>query len=204
MAANVQLSAEELKLVSDPAWILTKNSIIKKVVEMFAELSGEWRKMEVGAGADIHLAIAALEPKISKGEQYKGLPWVMLDYPRMFGKEDVMAVRTMFWWGNCFMVTLHLKGKYLRSYLPVIREHREELEKAGFRPTTAEDQWEHEHSPGEWEGIEDWGDSGDGGDGLSGTRDFLKLAVTIGFDRWNTIEALLTEKFEVLARVLVA
>ena len=96
-----------MRLVTDPAWILTKNSAIGKVVALFGELSGEWREMmgsRVGWG----------DPRISRGEQYKGLPWVMLDYPRVFGKENVLAVRTMFWWGHYFTVTLHLKGEYLR------------------------------------------------------------------------------------------
>ena len=91
--AKVQLSAEEMRLVRDAAWILTKNSVMGKVVAMFGELSGGWK-----------------EPKISKGENYKGLPWVMLDYPRVFGKEDVYAIRTFFLWGHAFSITLHLKG----------------------------------------------------------------------------------------------
>ena len=51
-------------------------------------------------------------PKISKGENYRGLPYVMLDYPRLFGREEVLAIRTFFWWGHGFSVTLHLKGGY--------------------------------------------------------------------------------------------
>jgi hypothetical protein len=179
MDANVRLSAEEMRLVTDPAWILTKNSIIRKVVELFGELSGEWR--------DIFRL--ETEPKISKGEQYKGLPWVMLDYPRTFGKEDVMAIRTLFWWGHCFSVTLHLKGQYLRSYLPVILANRGELDAAGFQPGTADDEWEHEHIPGAWEAM--------------GERSFAKLAVNIGFEKWNDASEMLTEKFAVLVRVLI-
>jgi hypothetical protein len=179
MDAKLQLSAEEMRLVTDPAWILTKNSILRKVVEMFGELSGEWRDI---FGLET-------EPRISKGEQYKGLPWVMLDYPRVFGKEDVLAIRTMFWWGHCFSITLHLKGKYLRSCLPVIQANREELEVAGFRPGMAEDEWEHEHTPGAWEAM--------------GDRHFAKLAVNIGLDRWKEAPGMLTTKFAVLARVLV-
>jgi hypothetical protein len=54
MDAKLQLSAEEMRLVTDPAWILTKNSVIRKVVEMFGELServaGDARAGAVGAG----------------------------------------------------------------------------------------------------------------------------------------------------------
>ncbi|HET6253239.1 MAG TPA: hypothetical protein VFE32_04170 [Puia sp.] len=180
MSAKLLLSAQELRLVTDPAWILTKNSIVRKVVEMFSGLCDEWREM----------LDSPTEPKISRGEQYKGLPWVMLDYPRVFGKEDVMAVRTMFWWGHGFSVTLHLKGEFLRTYLPVILDRRAALEDAGFMPGTAEDEWEHEHTPGTWEDM--------------GTRPFLKLSVNVGFDKWNKAPEILTEKFTALVQILVA
>jgi hypothetical protein len=180
MDAKLQLSAEEMRLVTDPAWILTKNSVILKAVEMFGELSGEWR----------NVFRLETEPKISKGEQYKGLPWVMLDYPRVFGKEDVMAVRTMFWWGHCFSMTLHLKGRHLRTYMPVILSRLAELEAAGFLPGTSEDEWEHEHNPGTW-------------GSLVGNRPFLKMSVNVGLDKWNDASKILTEKFAVLARALV-
>ena len=85
-------------------------------MELFGDLGGEWRGVLPGVGA----GRPGVEPKISKGEKYKGLPWVMLDYPRIFGKEDIMAIGTRFWWGHYFSVTLHLKGGYLRTYLPVI------------------------------------------------------------------------------------
>lgn len=183
MAAKVQLSVEEMRLVTDPAWILTKNSIVRKVMEMFGDLSGEWRGIMDGVAA-------GFGPKISRGEQYKGLPWVMLDYPRIFGKEDILAVRTMFWWGHCFSMTLHLKGEYLRAYLPVIEGRRKVLEEAGFEPGMGDDEWEHEHKTGEWESI--------------GQKPFVKISVNIGLDRWNEAPGILTGKFSVLAGILVS
>jgi hypothetical protein len=188
MDAKVQFSADEMRLVSDPAWILTKNSIIRKVVEVFGELSGEWRGMlpreRMGLLVGTPEAKGSWgDPKISRGEQYKGLPWVMLDYPRVFGKEDVLAVRTMFWWGHYFSVTLHLKGSYLRSYLPVIMSNRGLLEAAGFWPGTSEDEWEHDHRPGAWE---------------MGDRHFLKVSARCELDQ----SELLAEKLSVLAKIL--
>jgi hypothetical protein len=202
MDAKLQLSAEEMRLVTDPAWILTKNSVVRKAVEMFGELSGEWReffRLETGVGGSggMEGGAAETEPKISKGEQYKGLPWVMLDYPRVFGKEDVMAIRTMFWWGHCFSITLHLKGRYLQTYMPVILARLAELEAAGFRPGISADEWEHEHTPGTWDVL------GSGTSDSMGERPFAKLTVNIGLDRWNEASKILTEKFAVLARILV-
>src|SRR5450755_2986522 len=129
-----ELSAEELALVADAGWIMTKNAIIAKVLVLFGELSGNLQEQWKAAGWEQHLAgkeagmamkdtgmlmreagmpikeILETPPRISKGENYKGLPWVVLDYPRAFGRLDVLAVRTLFWWGNYFSVTLHLKG----------------------------------------------------------------------------------------------
>ena len=64
--------------------------------------------------------VAEISPKISKGENYNGLPYVMFDYPRFFTKENVFAVRTFFWWANYFSVTLHLKGEYKEMFAETI------------------------------------------------------------------------------------
>src|SRR6187402_1143085 len=156
-AAKIQLSSAEMALASDPSWILTKNSIMGKAVALMAELSAVYRvewggwagrvfadaaavatlrssdAVPLGGGSPFPEEIFRTDPKISRGENYKGLPYVILDYPRLFGREDVFAVRTMFWWGHSFHVTLHLKGKYQAMFLPVIRQRLSMLAAAGFQ-----------------------------------------------------------------------
>ena len=164
--AKVRLSAEEMRLVRDPAWILTKNSVMGKVVGMMGQLSGGWK-----------------EPKISKGENYKGLPWVMLDYPRVFGKEDVYAIRTFFLWGHAFSVTLHLKGVYREQFLPAILARQAELTAAGFEWGISDDEWAHEHTEETYGPLR----TGDGGaeNGIAGGRAWLKLSARVGLEHWN-------------------
>ena len=58
-------------------------------------------------------AVDALNGKIFRGENYRQLPYLVLDYPKHFSKESVLAFRTMLWWGNFFSCTLHLQGKAL-------------------------------------------------------------------------------------------
>ncbi len=69
----------------------------------------------------------------------------MLDYPRVFGREDVLAIRTFFWWGHGFSVTLHLKGAWRAIYLPVLQQRWAALAAAGFHVGVAADEWRHEH-----------------------------------------------------------
>lgn len=112
--ANVKLSARELDLVCNAAIILTKNNIITKLYDLFGGLS-EYYLLEGNMYLNDDLKIHA--PKISRGENYEGLPWLMLDYPRYFKGGDFCSVRTFFWWGNFISITLQLKGKYQQQLL---------------------------------------------------------------------------------------
>ena len=107
--ANVKLSQRELEIVTDPDFILTKNQVIAKVYTLFGELSEYYQTQAASCLPD---EVKVLSPKISKGENYEGLTWVMLDYPRYFSADHVFAIRTYFWWGHFFSITLQLKGKY--------------------------------------------------------------------------------------------
>ncbi len=139
--AKVSLSGFELQLVTDANIILTKNSIIKKAVDFFGQLSDGYKQefLLTKLPAEILLQPA----KISKGENYLGLPYVMLDYPRCFGKDDVFAIRTFFWWGNFFSITLHVKGIYKELYQKIIIDAIEQnnLNTAWINKNSAE--WEH-------------------------------------------------------------
>lgn len=194
-ATKLRFSPEEMRLVTDAAWILTKNSVMEKVVRMMAELSGDYR--EIWGGYSWEIEIDPGSPKVSRGENYKGLPWVMLDYPRIFGKEDVMAIRTMFWWGHAFMVTLHLKGKYRRLFLPVLRRSWMELDRAGFHVGLAEDEWQHEHGSENYRPM-------NGDEDIESGLSFLKLSAAIGIDQWEKATERLTAGFTVLAAVLAS
>lgn len=114
--SKIQLSADEMQLVSNSAWILTKHRIIEKVYLLFGHLSDQMQVYLAERKQLLPSELFQLPPKISRGEQYEALPYVVLDYPRVFSKEDVFAVRSFFWWGHYFSITLHLKGKFLAQY----------------------------------------------------------------------------------------
>ncbi len=109
--AKIQLSKLENELVNNTEWILTKQAIINKVYLLLGELHETYASILNDERYFISIFKGTKSGKISKGENYLGLPYAILDYPAIFKKEDVFAIRTMFWWGNFFSITLHVSGR---------------------------------------------------------------------------------------------
>ncbi len=109
--AKIHLSKFEKELVQNSEWIFTKQLIIEKVYKLFGELHETYKKISENEKKFLPSFFQLTGGKISKGENYEGLPYVMLDYPSFFSKENIFAVRTMFWWGNFFSITLHISGE---------------------------------------------------------------------------------------------
>src|SRR5689334_6032402 len=112
---KIMLSQKEMELVTRADWILTKNGIIKKVKQLFEELQEKQTEELKAHRSELPAAVFSFSPKISKGENYQGLPYLVLDHPRIFEKENILAVRTLFWWGNFFSTTLHVAGEYKKK-----------------------------------------------------------------------------------------
>lgn len=141
--AKIRLSQKEMELITNDNWILTKNSILKKIDQFLSNLQVNQkmhlRKYETKLPAELIQS----SPKISKGEYYNGLPYRILDYPKIFNTSEIFAIRTMFWWGNFFSITAHLSGKYKTAVEKKIIEAWSQLSDSGMYCCINEDQWEH-------------------------------------------------------------
>ncbi|TWI81231.1 hypothetical protein IQ13_2247 [Lacibacter cauensis] len=187
--ANVSLSAFERQLVSDPAWILTKNGIIEKVYALFGNLSETYK--QTGLLQKLPAEITAAGAKISKGENYEGLPYVMLDYPRCFSKENVFAVRTFFWWGHFFSITLHMKGTYLQQYNASILAYEPILTANDVWVNNSDEEWHHHFRSNNMQLL-------NGNKTLLQNRQILKLAFVCSLVDWDFAEEILEQKFRLL------
>lgn len=115
MSTPPQFSGQELNYLHDTHFLLTKRTITQQLEKLLAETQQE---LSVKLQEQQYLLLPGIQKtgKISRGENYKGLPYLILDYPRLLSKEDVFAFRTMFWWGHFFSCTLHLQGKSMDLY----------------------------------------------------------------------------------------
>ena len=196
---KIRLSPEEEALVATADWILTKNRVIQKINQLLSSVQTSQQQF-LQTCTTLEKEVLASSPKISKGENYKGLPWLVLDYPRYFNKEDVIAVRTLFWWGNFFSVTLQLSGKYKVQYEKKIIDSFESLKVAGFSFCINEDQWQHHFEASNYLPLSDINPSAFQEKIQKGS--FIKLAKKIPLEQWNEVEKKLLEIFSQLINML--
>jgi hypothetical protein len=141
-ASKVRLSTEELALAADARVMLVKGSVIRKVTGLFEALSVMQAEV-LQSYADLIPEAAATTPKVSRGENYRGQPYVVLDYPRLFRPDDIFAIRTMFLWGHHLSITLHLRGPQRDRLLPRLEDCLPALQDGGFQVCISNEEWEH-------------------------------------------------------------
>jgi hypothetical protein len=141
--AKIALSPKEMELVTNAEWILTKNAIMQKAWWLLEDLQVEVVERVEQLSNILPKEVLKTTAKISKGENYKGLPYLVLDFPRCFDKDDIFAVRCMFWWGNFFSITLHLAGKFQKQYSDRLIQSYLLLVENGFFVSVGQEQWEH-------------------------------------------------------------
>lgn len=112
----MNLSSKEEQIIYDTEYLRTKIIVIDKIHQLFEEVRRTINKSINHSNFSFPNDIDSKIGKIFKGENYKMLPYVNLDYPKLFSKENVFAFRTMFLWGHFFSTTLHISGEYLDIY----------------------------------------------------------------------------------------
>ncbi|OQP51050.1 hypothetical protein A4H97_04340 [Niastella yeongjuensis] len=201
--AKIQLSTEELSLVQNAHWLLTKNTIIEKVYALFGDIAhhnlSRFSAMRDNLNANPAILLSEVlipSPKISRGENYGGLPWVMLDYPRLFNRQDTFAIRTLFWWGHFFSVTLHLKGQYKQQFKQNLLTNLPMLASRGFYLCISGDEWRHEFEEDNYKPLSQLNSSVV--EEILLANDFCKLSAKISLPQWNRSKELIIDLYETI------
>ena len=198
--AKIRLSQTEMELVNNADLILTKNAILKKVNQLLGDLQVKQQEFVRLEAQSLPEKISGIYPKISKGENYKGLPYLILDYPRYFEHENIFAVRTLFWWGNFFSVTLHLSGDQKEEAEEKLMAAYHPLCKKGYYCYMNEDQWEHHFESENYKRVSDM--SKDDFEKSIREKSFIKIVHKISLKEWDEVEEVLLGYFEELIALL--
>ncbi|MGZ3838711.1 MAG: hypothetical protein ACXVMS_13175 [Flavisolibacter sp.] len=194
--SKIHLSAAEWQLVRDPGVILTKNTIIQKTVALFGELMAAITE----EGAPLAAEIRLIPPKISRGENYQGLPYVVLDYPRVSENGDLCFIRTLFWWGHFFSSTLQVSGKYREALLPRILSARDLLAGKDYFLGVSNDPWHHHFEEGNYRRIASL--DPEQFERLLGQQPHTKIAARWPLEQWPDAAGYLLESWKFLAGLI--
>src|SRR6187397_1324077 len=195
---KIQFLPAEIELVSSPDIILTKNAILQKI-KSFLE-GFQLKQQDIIQRYLSHLPeeVLKISPKISRGENYKGLPWLVLDNPRHFQHNNIFAIRTMFWWGNFFSITLHVSGKNKNDLLKNLTDNVSLLAKNDFYIYNSTKEWEHDIDPGSYKKLSAINE--DELQKIFAANSFLKLAVKFTVESLETVEDKPLRNYELLIK----
>ena len=174
-------SEKEFNVFSDTDFLLTKVEVIAKMKQLLTDTREELRKRADDTGFSFPYNIDRDEGKISKGENYLGLPYLVLDYPACFSNEDIFAFRTMFWWGNFFSCTLHLQGRSLELYRRFLINNFDKLKKKGLYVSIGKTPWHYHY------GSDNYVLATEVDESNIIHADFIKLSKRIELTKWERL-----------------
>jgi hypothetical protein len=121
---------DEIALLSNPTFFEQKRNATEKLKRLMEQLRLAF--LEEIRPNDLLAPVATdfLKGQIAKGENYEGYPYVMLDFPKHFGKESIFTFRTLFWFGHALIFSVILAGAHLEVYRKQFAQCYERLSEA--------------------------------------------------------------------------
>ncbi len=102
--SSFKLTNKEFELILDTEYPLLKKNAIDKIQAHLHELGAQ-----LIANTLITRPLPAKSFKISKGENYLNLPYLVLDLPKIGGNHFPILCRTLFWWGKYFSFNVFIR-----------------------------------------------------------------------------------------------
>ncbi len=177
----------ELEIIRDTNFLKTKGEIIAKIMRVFGQLRDTIKTSKIHQGFPYAPGIDTLKGKISKGENYKSLPYVVMDFPKHFDKRNIFTFRSMFWWGHEFSFTLHLAGSYLDLY----SEQLQHIDRVNSPEDTyfgiSNDAWQYDYGPENYQTVA--GSTASRIEEQLERHAFIKISRRLSLDGWRDVPA---------------
>src|SRR6478736_9176793 len=90
-----KLTKHECNYASSTTYPQIKHEVMQKTNVLFNSLGQKLSQSEI-----IPASLQSHHYKITRGENYQQMPYMVLDYPQIQHKEFKIVLRIMFWWGH--------------------------------------------------------------------------------------------------------
>lgn len=196
---KLNFTSEELGVLSNSDFFVVKHQATQKISLILSHLLQELENSENIQSFPLQ-GLNEKRGKIFRGENYRLLPYVVLDYPRQFGKESVFAFRSMFWWGNGFSFTLHIQGEALIMFNDRLHSNLYQLTGKGFYVCINTTPWEYHYGTDNYIPLEEYIAKSQKYKARS--NDFFKLSRRLTLQQYSLVPEFGKETWELLKKIL--
>ncbi len=197
---KITISPEESEALGDTGFFRKKAAITSKIIMIFSELAESLRPIIADHPGLFPPGTSLFREKISRGENYKGLPYIVIDFPAMFGKESVFAFRSMLWWGKHFSFSFHLGGDLWKSRQVHVTEKIAALHNKGFYLCVNKTPWEYHFESDNYLLLDEL--QGNKTRGLLQESPFIKIARRLEVAEWQKVIEYGKETFSLVLDIL--
>jgi hypothetical protein len=138
----IVFTPEEKAVLRNIEFFRLKTSITQKVLalltDLHQQLKGEVQNLHFIAPPEFELKSS----QFVKGEHYRGLPYIYLDYPKCFNKVHILTFRWMLWWGHYFIFALMTQGPPSEVHRENLIQFYNDFADKGFYLSTYKSPWE--------------------------------------------------------------
>ncbi len=191
---NNRFTPAERKALHNKDFFYIKASATKKIDILLAgvrdEIKSEIKKKKLLFPEEADASAG----KIFKGENYAGLPYMVLDFPKYFTKESVFSFRTMCWWGNFFSFTLHLQGKALEERRNLMITNGNAFRKKNIFICINSTPWNYQYNSTNYQLIDKFPEEKI--KHLFSSKEFVKLSRKTGLNEYRNLPRFCRESFQ--------
>lgn len=196
----ITFSDKELNFFQDTEFLLAKSSINEKVFSLLVAAETSLKAIVKQKLYSFPKGTFTKAGKISKGENYRQLPYLILDYPRLFSQQSILAFRTMFWWGNEFSATLHLQGDALETVRPALLKNHQNLVNHHVYFCIHPSPWEYYFNDDNYKSIEEL--YAEELTNYLKVKPFLKFSRQLPLSQWHQLIPFVTDTFQLFFNAL--
>jgi hypothetical protein len=198
--SKIKLSKREREALSEHEFFSTKKIITQKIYQSLANIVEMVNERRIFSRTEFPKDTDSTTGKISKGENYLGLPFLILDFPRNFHPDSLFTIRTMIWWGNFLSSSLLLSGKEFSKRKQKVLDHYDFLSENNVGLCINNSPWHHHFEEDNFVSMKKL--SCNKVEELLSEKIFLKLGRKIPIRKINQLEIFALESFEIYSKVL--
>jgi hypothetical protein len=181
---KMDFSDEEMDTMLNADFFRIKHVVIQKVYELFGELESILKAEPLLKQIQFE-NLETVSGKIFKGENYRKLPYVLLDYPKLFSADNIFSFRSMFWWGNEFSFTLHLQGQALEKHRAQLEKNLESIQGREFYFCVNNSPWQYSFSDDNYVLLDKLYENKKEVNSIIASKEFIKLSRRIPLKEYD-------------------